>query len=190
MLSELLREASQGLEHYLGVVDEIIEETNQFVIPLARKYSSSIHIEGNWEDWISEFYQEKLPKACLKYRIIPDAKAAGWVRRVAVRYFIVKTRKPGKIQKLLTSDEGLEEKITDNKKSALDHLIDNEETDRLFEAFKQLAPQHQQIITLRFFEQLPHSEVAKILNKTPNHCQKIQYNAIQELKQKFEQDGK
>jgi RNA polymerase sigma-70 factor (ECF subfamily) len=50
------------------------------------------------------------------------------------------------------------------------------------EAIHQLTDEQQQVILLRFFQQLPHDEVARQLNRTPNAVRATQFRAINRLR--------
>lgn len=54
--------------------------------------------------------------------------------------------------------------------------------DELRNAIQQLSPLYQQVVVLRFINQLSHAEVAQILDIREGHARIIQYRALKELK--------
>jgi RNA polymerase sigma-70 factor (ECF subfamily) len=62
--------------------------------------------------------------------------------------------------------------------ATVEDLLDAEE---VREALRRLSPEHQQLVVLRFVEELSHSEVAQILGKTEGATRVIQHRALQAL---------
>jgi RNA polymerase sigma-70 factor (ECF subfamily) len=54
--------------------------------------------------------------------------------------------------------------------------------ERIRRAITQLRPEHQQVITLRFLENLPHRDIAEALGKTEGAIRVIQHRALIELR--------
>ena len=50
------------------------------------------------------------------------------------------------------------------------------------EALQRLTPEQQQVIFLRFYEELPHESVAARLGKTPNAVRAIQFRALARMR--------
>jgi RNA polymerase sigma-70 factor (ECF subfamily) len=56
----------------------------------------------------------------------------------------------------------------------------------LREAIRQLTPEQQQVILLRFFQGLPHEQVAARLERNPNAVRAIQFRALSRLRKLLE----
>ena len=53
-------------------------------------------------------------------------------------------------------------------------------------AMRRLTPEQQQVVFLRFFEELPHDVVAARLNRNPNAIRAIQFRALSRLRKLLE----
>ena len=53
-------------------------------------------------------------------------------------------------------------------------------------AMRKLTPEQQQVVFLRFFEELPHDVVAARLNRNPNAIRAIQFRALSRLRKLLE----
>ena len=53
-------------------------------------------------------------------------------------------------------------------------------------AMRMLTPEQQQVVFLRFFEELPHDAVAARLNRNPNAIRAIQFRALSRLRKLLE----
>lgn len=56
------------------------------------------------------------------------------------------------------------------------------ETSRVHDAIRRLTPEQQQVVFLRFFEGLPHEEVARRLESNANAIRAIQFRALGRLR--------
>jgi len=65
--------------------------------------------------------------------------------------------------------------------TALEQVIEAEETAALAAAIAQLPEDQQQVIILRFIEGLSHAEVARIIGKSEGACRVIQHRALTAL---------
>ncbi len=61
------------------------------------------------------------------------------------------------------------------------------EAERLHQAIRELTPDQQQVIFLRFFEQLPHEAVAVRLGRSANAIRATQFRALHRLRTLLEQ---
>jgi RNA polymerase sigma-70 factor (ECF subfamily) len=48
---------------------------------------------------------------------------------------------------------------------------------------RRLQPNYQEVIILRFINQMSHAEVAEILNITEGHVRILQYRALQKMRE-------
>jgi len=56
----------------------------------------------------------------------------------------------------------------------------------IHEAIRRLTPEQQQVIFLRFYEELPHESVALRLGRTPNAVRAIQFRALARMRKLLE----
>jgi RNA polymerase sigma-70 factor (ECF subfamily) len=56
----------------------------------------------------------------------------------------------------------------------------------IHEAIQRLTPEQQQVIFLRFYEELPHESVAVRLGRTPNAVRAIQFRALSRMRRLLE----
>lgn len=66
-------------------------------------------------------------------------------------------------------------------------IINQQESERLRQSFSILSPLEQDIIILKFFQELDTQEVVTITGKNPDAIRKIQSRAIQKLRTYYEQ---
>lgn len=60
--------------------------------------------------------------------------------------------------------------------------------ERIRAAITQLRPEHQQVVTLRFLENLPHRDIADVLGKSEGAVRVIQHRALGELRRILERE--
>lgn len=65
-------------------------------------------------------------------------------------------------------------------------LFPEADSARIQEAFQRLTIEQQQVISLRFFEELPHGEVAKRMHRTANAVRAIQFRALSRMRNLLE----
>lgn len=63
------------------------------------------------------------------------------------------------------------------------------ETTRIQDAIRRLTPEQQQVVLLRFFEGLPHEEVARRLNSNANAVRATQFRALARLRNLLQGDS-
>jgi RNA polymerase sigma-70 factor (ECF subfamily) len=63
------------------------------------------------------------------------------------------------------------------------------EAARIREAIARLTPEQQQVVFLRFFEGLPHDEVARRLGSNPNAVRATQFRALSRLRKLLQEDN-
>ena len=105
----------------------------------------------------------------------------GWLYRVAQNLLIdyYRTRKESESfnEELDLQDPGmLPEEI----------LIKDEQQEMVFRAMKELKSEYQDILTLRFINELSHEEAAQILNRSVGAVRVLQHRALQSLDQQIE----
>jgi RNA polymerase sigma-70 factor, ECF subfamily len=107
-----------------------------------------------------------------------------WLYRIAANLLIDHYRQHQKNRTAPISEE-YESDDTD----PLNHLADEEQFSRLRQAMRSLPADYQDLLVLRFVEELPHGEIAKIMNKTAMALRAMQHRALKALALEFEKMG-
>lgn len=79
----------------------------------------------------------------------------------------------------------LDESVADGKPSLLEMVSVSLEVDRVKKAMKQLSQEQQEVLLLRFTEDMSHREIAQIVKKSEEAVRALQYRALKELKGKL-----
>jgi RNA polymerase sigma-70 factor (ECF subfamily) len=81
--------------------------------------------------------------------------------------------------------------LLDNYQSSepdpFDQLAQSEDQSRLYQALRALPENYQNLLLLRFVENLPHTEIALIMNKSADALRAMQHRALRALAEQFEQ---
>ena len=104
-----------------------------------------------------------------------------WLFRIAANMVIdhYRQRKKG-------SDAPLLDDYASDDTDPFDRLADSEDQLRLQVAIRALPETYQDLLLLRFVENLPHTEIAKIMNKSAEALRAMQYRALKALAEQFE----
>lgn len=76
----------------------------------------------------------------------------------------------------------LSEDVVDNKPSIVDMVSMSLETQRVKEAMKELTPEQQEVLALRFIEDLSYKEIAEIVAKQEDAVRALSSRGIKELR--------
>lgn len=104
-------------------------------------------------------------------------KLRGWLYSIARNTVIDHYRKTKETINL----ESLEQ-LPNYEDSVVERLEASSDTAALLETLKQLPPDQQTILKLRFFEDLSIAEISTLLNKSEGNIRVIQYRGLQQLK--------
>ena len=104
-----------------------------------------------------------------------------WLFRIAANLITDHYRQKGK-NALMPIPEDYESSDLD----LLDQATSKEETQWLRQALHQLPDDYQDLLILRFVHDLPHTEIAKIMNKSAAALRSMQYRAVKALTQELE----
>ncbi|HSS98166.1 MAG TPA: sigma-70 family RNA polymerase sigma factor [Terriglobales bacterium] len=104
-----------------------------------------------------------------------------WLFRIAANLVIdhYRQRKKG-------SDAPLLDDYASDDTDPFDRLADSENQLRLQLAIRALPEVYQDLLLLRFVENLPHTEIAKIMNKSAAALRAMQHRALKALAEQFE----
>jgi RNA polymerase sigma-70 factor, ECF subfamily len=107
-----------------------------------------------------------------------------WLYRIAANLLTDHYRQHGK-----TSDIAITEAYESDDTDPLDSIARDDEQLRLSLAMKQLSPDHQELLILRFIEGLPHAEIAQIMNRSAEALRAMQHRALKALAERLENLG-
>ena len=118
-------------------------------------------------------------------RGLPNYKDQGvpfraWLFRIAANLITDHYRQTGK-NTLMPIPEDFESDDLD----LLDEAVSKEETLRLRRALSTLPADYQDLLILRFVQDLPHTEIAKVMNKSTAALRSMQYRAVKALTQEL-----
>lgn len=84
------------------------------------------------------------------------------------------------------NEEGLTRDFASNLASPEEMTEISLEKDKLLPVLKMLSPRDQEVLDLRFFGGMEATEIAPLLNISPNHASVLVYRALQRLRAKYE----
>lgn len=169
----LLSLAAQGDKQAFGrLYEQYLDEIYRFVL---YKIGSQTLAEDITEDtfiktWLS------LPRIYKKNGKIENLRA--WLYRTANNQVIDYYRKKHTIETIEEPTQAVHqspETITDQ------HVL----SEQLTKSIKALEPEFQQIIILRFINQLSHKETATVMDISEGYSRVLQYRALKQLKEIF-----
>jgi RNA polymerase sigma-70 factor (ECF subfamily) len=105
---------------------------------------------------------------------------ASWLYQIARNLVIDHHRAHKPVQ---SASLGHHDDVESKQATALERVIEAEESAALATAVSRLPPEQQQVIFLRFVKGLDHAEVARILDKSKGACRVIQHRALTALNQ-------
>jgi RNA polymerase sigma-70 factor (ECF subfamily) len=108
-----------------------------------------------------------------------------WLFRIAANLVIDHYR-----QQKRGNDAPLLDELQSDDTDLFDDLADSEDQLRLHLAIRALPEAYQDLLLLRFVENLPHTEIAKIMNKSAEALRAMQYRALKSLAEQFERLNK
>lgn len=109
------------------------------------------------------------------YRIT-EAPFEAWLYRIAaarVADYHRRTKRRPEVE--------LTDTLSDPDDAPEDSLLNRQESDEIREALRHLSEDQQNVLLLRFVNQLSHEEVARMLNKSVAAVKSIQHRALTEL---------
>lgn len=159
------------------------------------------------ESWFSGFYEATFESAyryaCMLTRdadlasdVTADVFVRAWVHRSTLKASASPIAWVLTVTRNRVNDEFRSRKVTVN----LDQIAEPEDSSpadiepELSDAQKafirgsieRLTPEQQQVVFLRFYQQLPHEQVARELGRTPNAVRAIQFRALARLRKLME----
>jgi RNA polymerase sigma-70 factor (ECF subfamily) len=119
-----------------------------------------------------------------RYRKQKQAGFKSWLYRIAHNLVVDHYR-------LTREHAGLDPRMSDTKREANPIYLTNESlnNDRLKKAISKLKPNYQQVIVLKFLNELSNEEISSILKKSEGSVRILQFRALKALKQTLSDMG-
>jgi RNA polymerase sigma-70 factor (ECF subfamily) len=170
---ELITQAQRGNE---GAVTLLYETHVDAIFEYVRYRVDS---KSTAEDLTSEVFL-RMVRGLANYQS-QGVPFRAWLFRIAANLVIdhYRHRKKG-------SDTPLLEDYASDDTDPFDRLADSEDQLRLHLAIRALPETYQDLLLLRFVENLPHTEIAKVMNKSAGALRAMQYRALKALAEQFE----
>lgn len=124
--------------------------------------------ETDSEDIVIETFSKAFDKIAA-YN--PDYAFNTWLIAIAknVHIDLLRKKRSSLFIDITDEDDRRAYNIADSSPSAEDNLIKEQNLSRLLECIKQLKPQYQEVIQLRYFQELSYQEIANQLNEPLNN---------------------
>src|SRR5690554_4778020 len=106
-----------------------------------------------------------------------------WLYRIAANLLTDHHRKHGKNPEI-----AIPESYQSDDTNPFDHVMREDERQHLRLAIQSLPAEYQNLLWLRFVEDLPHTEIAHILNKPAAALRAMQYRALKALANALQRD--
>jgi RNA polymerase sigma-70 factor, ECF subfamily len=175
--AKLVTRAIQGNKEAFGDLYEM------YLNPIFRYIYYRVHNNADAED-LTETVFLKAWEALPAYQI-SEAPFKAWLYRIAHnviidQYRLFRYESSLESQPFLYDDElGPEEKATSQ-----------ENNERLFEAFSQLEPAYQEVLSLRFISGLSHAETGSVMARSAGAVRVLQHRALHALRNCLEKQTK
>jgi len=169
---ELIAQAQRGDEAAVTLLYET------YVDAIYEYFSFRVDSKATAEDLTSEVFL-RMVRGLASYHD-QGFPFRAWLYRIAANLVIdyYRERKKGIAAELLDSQAG-------DDTDPFDRLVRTEEQLRLRVAIRALPEVYQELLVLRFVENLPHTEIAAIMNKSPEALRAMQYRALKALGEQF-----
>jgi RNA polymerase sigma-70 factor (ECF subfamily) len=168
LINALVLKAKQGDEKHFGKLYELYFD----------KIYRFIYFRVNHKETAEDLAEEVFVKAWSKIKHVKAESFGGWLYQIAKNQIIDHYRKSkttvdiSEVENILESDENVVEST---------NLIMEQIT--FLELLKQLTPEQQIIIKLKFIEDLDNAEIAELISKSEGSIRVVQHRAIQKLQQ-------
>ncbi|MBN2502435.1 MAG: sigma-70 family RNA polymerase sigma factor [Anaerolineales bacterium] len=175
--TELLRRAMRGDKQAFGSLYEL------YLDPIYRYIYYRVDSHTEAEDLTEMVFLkawEQLPRPG-KNTAVRNFRA--WIYRIAHNLVVDRHRTNKPVSAL--DQHNQMQALTASPETLAEHT---ERSDVLRAAILQLDPEYQQVIVLRFVNQLSHAETARILVKKEGHVRVLQYRALQKLREQLSKE--
>jgi RNA polymerase sigma-70 factor (ECF subfamily) len=169
-LQQLLLRAAEGDRHSFGQFYELyLREVYRYIL-----FQVNDHDEA--EDLTAKAFLEAWESLTGARQAAKIKNIRAWIYRIAHNKVIDyrRTQKP---------QDPIDDHEIELQGAWLETELDQWFTSqKLAEGVRQLPPNYQEVIILRFINQMHHAEVAEIMNLTENHVRVLQYRALEQMR--------
>jgi RNA polymerase sigma-70 factor, ECF subfamily len=170
---EIIAQAQSGDE---GAVTRLYEMHVDAIFEYVRYRVDS---KSTAEDLTSEVFL-RMVRGLVNYKD-QGVPFRAWLFRIAANLIIDHYR-----QRKKEGDSRLLDDFESDDTDPFDRLAQSEDQLRLQLAIRALPEAYQNLLLLRFVNNLPHTEIAKIMNKSADSLRAMQYRALKALGEQFE----
>ena len=173
-ISVILR-AKKGEEHAFGELYELYFD----------RIFKFIYYRVSHKEVAEDLTEDVFIKAWVNIKTVKENSFSGWLYQIAknkvIDYYRQKkvTVNLEEIQNILESDENLSEKTN----TVIEQKI-------FLKALKQLTPEQQIIIKLKFIEDLGNAEISELISKSEGSIRVVQHRAILKLQELIKKQTK
>ena len=168
-----------------GDADSFMQLHHRYAAPVYRYLAARIDVHSA-EDVTAMVFErawQSLP------RFQPSGSFAGWLFTIVHRTLIDYYRHTSAQQRHTTSlDDTIKAQIKDPQAQPEAVALQREDNQALLQALKSLPPEHQELIRLRFFADLPYGTIATIVGKKEAAVKMMTYRALDTLKRSMPHD--
>lgn len=164
----VILQAKQGSEQAFGQLYDLYFD----------KIFKFIYFRVNHKEIAEDLTEEVFIKAWTNIRTVKEESFGGWLYQIAKNKVIDHYRQKKAvvdiedIQNILESDQNL----SDDANTAVERII-------MMNCLKQLTPEQQIIIKLKFLEDMENSEISELISKSEGSIRVIQHRAILKLQE-------
>ena len=166
-----IRLAQQGdADAFSRLYDQHIDTIYRYVairVP-SQQHAEDLAEEVFWRAW----------KAIKRYR--PERPFLHWLYRIAHNLVINDAKRDSKHRSYeLMAETG--HTLQDDSPTPEEEITRQESIQNLRQALSTLSPDEQTLLTMRFFENAPYDEIARLLGKSPGSLRVLQHRALKKL---------
>jgi RNA polymerase sigma-70 factor (ECF subfamily) len=175
--SQLIAQAQRGDKEAVSALYEA------YARPIYRYISYRVDSDSLAEDLTSEVFVRMVQR--LPHYQDTGAPFGAWLYRIAATQVADHYR-----QKRHRVTQSISDEQPGDDTDPLNTLARQEEREHLRKALRSLPEEYQTLLILRFMQQLPHIEVAAVLNKSEAAIRTMQHRALKALAEQLGQSGK
>jgi len=109
-----------------------------------------------------------------------DSSFYTWIYRIAINLSLNEIRRK-KIRKVFSLDEEAPIQLSSDDEQASERLEREERTLSIKKAIEQLPEKQKKVFVLRYYDELPYEEIAKILNTTVGGLKANYFHAVKKI---------
>lgn len=145
---------------------------------LDRLYRYIFYRVGQKSEIAEDVVQTVFVKAWEKLETFKEGSFQAWLYTIARNTLIDHIRGHGRF-------EQLDESVVDEKAHVEQHVATKLQAEQIMQQIKYLTEEQQEVLLLRFVNELSHKEIAATLGKREDAVRALQYRALQELKRRL-----